>query len=183
MKKFKPILFSTPMVQAILYGRKTQTRRTIKPQPQTAQHGKVLYKDRELTINSLVNHAPIQKGDILWVRETFKLLNPYGLPQYKYKADWDTYNTGVELKWKPGVFMPKSASRIFLSVVGVRVERLQDISDTDAIAEGVEQHSDIGAIWSFQSLWESINGQKSWTENPWVWVYDFKRIEKPENFM
>lgn len=93
--------------------------------------------------------------------------------------------------------MPKAAARIFLEVVNVRCERLHDISESDAIAEGVYQHSDYGstgyrhygkpeealtdidAVWSFETLWESINGKDSWKANPWVWVYEFKVIEKP----
>lgn len=201
MKKFKPILFSTPMVQAILDGRKTQTRRSIKQQPQTAQHGKVLYKDRELTINSLVNHAPILKGDILWVREAFyQPISAEFIGKYYYRAN--LAEQGWNFTWKPSIFMPRAAARIFLKVTNVRAERLQDISDTDAIAEGIALQfsylhqkliwkdylkASVGwdyeyAVFSFQSLWESINGQKSWAENPWVWVYDFERIEKPKGF-
>jgi hypothetical protein len=110
------------------------------------------------------------------------------------------------MTWKPSIFMPKIACRIFLEVTNVRVERLNDISESDAIAEGIyaKPGSVSGTRWytkfisktearleglftesakeCFKSLWESINGKESWEANPWVWVYDFKRVEKPENF-
>ena len=108
--------------------------------------------------------------------------------------------------WKPSIFMPKEAARIFLKVTNVRVEKLQDISEEDAIAEGIAVSSKVGsdghyyykdyndttdwpevgwmhASTSFQTLWQSINAKKyPWESNPWVWVYDFERIEKPKNF-
>lgn len=196
-KTYKPILFSTPMVQAILAGRKTQTRRICKYQRN--ENGKY-----ELTVNNEISELDYnlegndgnpfiaekhQIGDILWVREIF-IEWPKGEFQYKALA------FGEELrKWKPSIHMPKKACRIFLEVTNVRCERLHDISEADAIAEGVEQENkDKGIMYknylkensfylfaekSFKSLWESINGKDSWQSNPWVWVYEFKKIEKP----
>ena len=206
---FKPILFSTPMVQAILGGQKTQTRRTIKPQPDSRglRTTNVEFEDwhgREIKPKA-------QIGNILWVRETFQVTDwehptndNYG---YIYKAsengkDWEDNNQGW--KWKPSIFMPKEACRLFLEVTDVRVERLQDISHADAKAEGIESYQNNQANFrnynytgnndplkfnflfagnSFKSLWESINGRDSWNANPWVWVYEFKKINKPENFI
>ena len=251
--KIKPILFGTPMVQAILEDRKTQTRRILKPQPislddSCGENPSLLGKSNgkpAVQCNSLqkVITSPYgMKGDILWVRETIRIGAwdlENGVMAFDYKASPELINTpwnlmqepwfeqevikiadelsakGINpdknghyqweagqspLKWKPSIFMPKAACRIFLEVTNVRVGRLNDISENDAIAEGVLKHSDFGstgyilytepeaaytdidAVYSFQSLWESINGKQSWEANPWVWVYDFKRVEKPENF-
>jgi hypothetical protein len=147
--KERPILFSAPMVRAILDGRKTQTRRVIKEK---------LMRGEGAHVNNCQYGKP---GDRLWVRETF-CYHDY-LARYLYKADGVT---GV--KWKPSIFMPRIASRIMLEITGIRVERLQDISEEDAIAEGWPKSSD----W-YRSLWESINGQGSWVLNPWVWVIEF----------
>lgn len=190
------------MVQAILNGTKTQTRRIVKPTPLTLDHGKINFKGRDLTLNSLINHASILKGDILWVRETFyKTTSKYLNGLYYYKASIDE---GWDLKWKPSIFMPKDACRIWLKVTNVRVERLKDISKTDAIAEGIKELGKNGfnnVIYknypsngslenglenpkdSFFSLWESINGKTSLDANPWVWVYEFERCEMPKDFV
>ena len=213
---YKPILFSTEMVQAILDGRKTQTRRIVKKKfsntdltIKTDKYGSRLIErqndvpepkrnDDGTTTHHLVSFVECkpkyQIGDILWVRETYANppLTAFSVP-FIYKADFDRTFCG----WKPSIHMPKAAARIFLEVVNVRCERLHDISESDAIAEGVYQHSDYGstgyrhygkpeealtdidAVWSFETLWESINGKDSWKANPWVWVYEFKVIEKP----
>lgn len=157
---FKPILFSTPMVQAILQDRKTQTRREIKKKYSNTDHvfktdkygtrlierqndvPKPIKNPDSSTTRKVTLFAEVkpkyQIGDILWVRETFKKQNPFGKPTYQYKADWDSYETGVELSgWKPSIHMPRKAARIFLKVTNVRIERLQDISEADAIAEGI----------------------------------------------
>jgi hypothetical protein len=180
--KFIPILFSTPMVQAIIDGRKTQTRRVVKDKAGDVKcpYGK--------------------EGDVLWVRETWaELPNPDCFGKYLYKSMGDTAE-----KWKPSIFMPKEACRIFLRVKSVRVERLQDISEDDAKEEGVESwinerlaskpvlyknYEGDSAAWycskavtSFETLWQSINGVDSWEANPYVWVIEFERIEKPNNF-
>lgn len=201
--KYIPILFSTPMVQAILEGRKTQTRRLVKPQPKTdPQTGDRLIDkgpfgqevqpwDEYIAFHkgggSFCKYGKV--GDVLWVRETW---TQNGLKYYRFKAD---YKKGEGLftsesvpekyrnKWKPGIHMPKEAARIFLEITNVRVERLHDIQKSDIYSEGAmsQQHIDQGSnaftVWS--NLWQSINGPESWEANPWVWVIEFKRIEKP----
>jgi len=145
----------------------------------------------------------VHKGDIFWVRETSAELTK----GYAYKADGVFLEKQKVFKWKPSIFMPKEACRIFLKVTNVRVERLKDISEEDAIAEGIQPitaHNDPNRIlgWhdymvnpkygfntffdpreSFFSLWESINGKESLDANPWVWVYDFEKTDKPKNFI
>lgn len=213
--KFIPILFSTPMVQAVLDGRKTQTRRVIKKQPDLKRHRQIkravildgksretwIYDDGVSLRQDSVKCPYGQPGDVLWVRETFVSYNvPVKHPkvdeiEYEYKAD----ETPVKFRWKPGIHMPKAACRIFLKVKSVRVERLQDISETDAIDEGIEREPGLPFVvrWkdylntdeelefpesSFSTLWKSINGSESWDANPWVWVIEFERIERPSGF-
>lgn len=166
MAKERPIIFSTPMVQAILQGRKTQTRRVVK-RPEVSMQ-KCPYG---------------QPGDVLWVRESFY---PATNTPFIYKADgWVGDNT-----WKPSIHMPKDAARIWLKLTDVKVERLQDIAEADAIAEGIEIIDQEGqkvyrrydgyytvtpsAYVSYWSLWASINGEESWLANPWVWVLSFE---------
>lgn len=204
---FKPILFSTPMVQAILNGTKTQTRRIIKPQPKegylpkihTDHFGKRYLESRKSAIElEYIDWKFYQIGDILWVRETFgKLVTD---DSFCYAADvccpkYDKPFFG----WKPSIHMPKEAARIFLKVTNVRCERLNDITEADAIAEGIEKTSIApfvhryknylvkqkltSPISSFKTLWMKINGLESWEENPYVWVYDFEVIEKPLDFL
>jgi hypothetical protein len=186
----KPILFSSPMVQAILAGRKTQTRRVMNPQPTwVLNDGKPLWPTNPKYLT----------GDILYVRETWShYYDPNGHPYEPviiYKADFGP--EPVDWNWKPNIFMPKAAARIFLQVTDVRAERLQDITEEDAIAEGIEciHESDVkvyrnyllkeklgstNPVNSFSSLWNSINAKTSpWKKNDWVWVYTFKKIENP----
>jgi hypothetical protein len=150
-------------------------------------------------------------GDILWVRETwFPTRYDYldmlrrGIKHFiKFKADndYDPKKDCVGRSWKPSIHMPKIVCREFLEVTGVRAERLQDISSKDAKAEGAKDHlkhhememlKDLDWIipspfnefqFGFLSIWCSINGCKSWEANPWVWVYEFRRTNKPENFL
>lgn len=163
--KFIPILFSTPMVQAILDERKTQTRRIV--------------KEQILGIARPGEHkCPYgQPGDVLWVRETFQTWRL----GYIHKATWST-ELPENIKWKPGIHMPKEACRLFLEVVSIRIERLKDISEQDAISEGIIHKSMNHPCVEFQHLWESINGEDSWESNPWVWVIEFKRIDRPKDF-
>ncbi len=207
--KQRPILFSTPMVQAILEGRKTMTRRAIKDQ--TEHVAQILMKDgiavtyvrgagAQLWEDSAFKCPYGRVGDVLWVRETFQLSTPYGPEEYYYgykthdnptiKAS-ERYDYESPYKWKPSIFMPKDAARIWLRITNVRVERVENISISDCIKEGIEKRH-VGwknysgsPDWfsqprdSFKSLWESINGEDSWKSNPWVWVVEFERIEKP----
>lgn len=213
MNKFIPILFSTPMVQAILEGRKSMTRREVKPE--------LIQSENCFHWNKWINQqysnpecSPYGKvGDILWVRETSLwvmrdhahdlLEGSKDNNQIVYKAsvneDWFNYaKEKYNYKWKPSLFMPKDACRIFLKITNVRVERLADISPNDSIKEGIEVEGSnpwykdyirnidfypfANPWFSFRSLWISINGKDSWNANPWVWVIEFKRVEKPTNF-
>lgn len=200
--KERPILFSTEMVRAILDGRKSQTRRIIKPQPEIIkkvpyyieleQHwGKLsfTYSDGE---SRLVN-PKYDIGDVLWVRETWSPIEFEDGTHFRYKASF-VENNCLNPKWRPSIFMPKEASRIKLKVTNIRVERLQDITEEDAVAEGIEPLSEYDPKkygWrfkdylhnssclpkaSYQTLWESINGKGSWEVNPWVWVIEFEKL-------
>jgi hypothetical protein len=167
--KERPILFSGPMVRAILEGRKTQTRRIVKPQPLCIASGEWIMN------GSACKYG--KPGDRLWVRETWwaprdDVRGEYKREYIKYAATLDGMGQPT---WKPSIHMPRWASRINLEVVSVRVERLQNISEEDARAEGIWQPN-----WplSWRQLWESINGAGSWEANPWVWVVEFKRIER-----
>lgn len=168
----KPILFSTPMVQAILKGQKWQTRRVVKD-PLAISLAEAGHYNNVLT---LCNRRPV---DVLWVRETWqhtKVLNLHPTDEnygYVYRADGQPWEDYEGWSWKPSIFMPKEACRIFLKVTNVRVERLQLISEADARAEGVD------SVDSFFALWQKINGTESLAANPWVWVYEFEVIPKP----
>jgi hypothetical protein len=195
----KPILFSGPMVRAILEGRKTQTRRTVKV---VSGRGGVslvhlpgapgIYEHLDYDGAGLVHFQPErqakfcpygQPGDRLWVRETFGYLVNAGR-RTVYRADGDPSDrfSGeaiAGMKWKPSIFMRRSESRITLEVTDVRVERLQDISEEDAKAEGVGFHVG-GPVKAFETLWDSINGGRPWRcwdDNPWVWVVGFRRVQ------
>lgn len=139
-----------------------------------------------------------EKSDILWVRESFAA-SPFDDNVFVYKADaYEHINTPNKHKWKPSIHMPKDACRIFLRVTDVRIERLQDISEQDAVDEGIKMDDEpticyknymsdkwwySNPIDSFRSLWVSINGQKSWVDNPFVWVVSFERCERPADFL
>lgn len=188
--KERPILFSAPMVRALLEGRKTQTRRIMKYQP--SETPDVFKSSLNKSMSKPVMVAMWNDGccifphgmpgDGLWVRETFgniETLN--GDKEIVYRADGWKDNTG-HFKWKPSIFMPRRASRILLEITEVRVERLHDITPLDAMAEGVEgkgKNKDIvpdnGWRMGYAGIWESINGAGSWDANPWVWVITFKR--------
>jgi len=213
--KARPILFSAPMVRALLDGRKTQTRRILKPQPpvECGIHymlGNESWLDDEnqsplrhyweawggpLFENKPADHlcgshsvrSPHGKpGDQLWVREAwsthacFDHIPPRDLTtrSIHYQAD-GTIKTG---KYRQAFHMPRWASRITLEVVSVRVERLNDISTEDCIAEGIttnlREHDAVCDLRDqYRELWEHLNGSGSWAANPWVWVVEFRRIE------
>lgn len=186
--KYPPVLFNTEMVQARLANRKDQTRRLIKD-PYIVE--RLASGDHDRTY--IEKNVPYKIGDILWVRETFWF--DILAQEYEYKADEKPYMK-LFTGWKPSIHMPKEAARIFLKVKNVRWQRIQDISETDAIAEGVKlydtnrykdyedlNNSFLHARISFASLWESINGKNSWQKNPYVWVYDFEQVEKPADFL
>lgn len=202
----KPILFQTDMVKAILESRKTQTRRIVKPQPAGA-HTVLDCEDNiwYFMCGHIDKHAltdwteavicPHRVGDILWVRETW-LPTEYG---YVYKNAENA--CAGNPKWRPSIHMPKEAARIFLEVTEVRVERVNDITEEDAIKEGIARHGVgngecyAGGCYNgdfnkscgvcdvpkreFSKLWDSINLKRGygWETNPWVWVIEFERTE------
>jgi hypothetical protein len=191
--KEHPILFSGPMVRAILEGSKTQTRRVVKPQPgnnflsfgdlPTCTCHPFGFHDGERHWSSPYG-AP---GGQLWVRETWR--KRAGL--YYYAADFAPDDVAA-LKWKPSIHMRREASRLALEVTEIRVERLQAISEEDASAEGVHRIKGAGgAVYpgtgayrrpgsyrhAFQAIWEQINVKRTpWSSNPWVWVVSFRKM-------
>lgn len=209
--KERPILFSGPMVRALLYGSKTQTRRVaggvcIKQPgvligltgPDTAQV-EFDADSGEWVCNGGYWHKRCpygQIGDRLWVRESFsgphhrEHMPPrdwHSLDEIHYWADGNP-DEGDWTKPRPGMFMPRWASRTTLEVTGVRVERLQDISEADARAEGAPPshpsidrisrefgYADFPRSW-YGQLWDQINGEGAWAANPWVWVVEFRRL-------
>jgi len=230
----RPILFSAPMIRAILDGRKTVTRRIVKPQPPTVEavHARSgsgyswITPDRERihhhrpagpvwAVRELMGCEPQllcpygQPGDRLWVKERWRpsVAHSHGAGEcdcgdvnVEYRADGEVRffrDDSIPFEWTmpkaaargdvTPLFMPRWASRITLEVTGVRVERLQDISEDQAKAEGVEPINEPNELrWphyaphgvAFAALWEQINGAGSWDANPWVWAVEFKRIEQ-----
>lgn len=216
----KPIIFSTPMVQAILEGCKTQTRRVVKPQPPKLENIPLrpIIENNEVqfwgigTTQISGARCPYRHGDILWVRETWRVRNVYGdfarhdrTIEIEYKAGGDTVFMPVTKEvvswncWRPSIHMPRTAARIFLRVTDVRVERVQEISEEDALREGIVEHlpgrfhylmenapgNYMGtyantAKQAFMWLWNEINTKRGyiWASNPWVWVYTFERITR-----
>lgn len=192
--KERPILFSAPMVRAILEGRKTQTRRIAKKMVRHPDFGN-LYTPGALVLEHESQHVidrccPYgQPGDRLWVRETWCCV--HGIPSstgphpddfVRYRADDQPGDKVLSEKkcWKPSIHMPRVYSRILLEIIAVRVERLNSITVSDAIVEGydgsVDSPADPSIKW-FSNLWELINGAGSWAANPWVWVIEFKRVQ------
>ncbi|AMC34786.1 hypothetical protein VN23_09270 [Janthinobacterium sp. B9-8] len=222
--KERPILFNAAMVNAILAGNKTQTRRVVKRQPPSGHQwqGWVLDStcsadvgsatwargDGPLMQDVIRAHCPLGKvGDRLWLREAFGEVYDWcdhpempGCPterwhlDWKYRADGEVNRQeldGAFTGWKPSIHMPRAASRITLEITAIRVERLKDISEQDARAEGCEASGwmpsysnpdnagcdeSLSAADNFCDLWQSIYGPESWGTNPWVWVIEFKRI-------
>jgi hypothetical protein len=194
----RPILLSGPMVQAVLAGTKTQTRRRVKPQPPNLTGGKSGFsaftpagsvslrgRNGDEIGECFVRAKYGLDGDRLWVKETFAACR-HGErhPEcIEYRAD-NRSESG--LRWTPSIYMPRWASRITLEITEVRVQRLQEISEADAIAEGVlktggcanlQPHHFRPARDLFRELWDSINGAGSWSSNPWVWAISFRRLE------
>jgi hypothetical protein len=216
--KGKPIIFSTPMVRALLNTRpsiwpaepidsgkpyKSMTRRVIKvkqlPGPNTKKKIKadtpglwlIPLNEKPTPTYSI---APFQKGDILWVRETFTKTKGGG---YIYRADPMFNGMGegdFSWPWTSPLFLPRKAARIFLEVKNVRVERVQEISPEDAEGEGVKPILTCGSkpelknsvcvqnscyVCAFKNLWDHLNAKRgySWDSNPWVWVYEFMRVK------
>ena len=193
--KESPILFSAPMVRALLAGTKTQTRRIFKPDRMTwdanGRYTTYAMRGGELSTtgsgpfkpSSWLHYCPYgQPGDRLWVRESFaRVPTACGSEDIVFAADYqDGSDRAAGVRYTPSIHMPRAVSRITLEITGVRVERLQDISRGDAMAEGcpfpnMAQGPD-PRDW-YAKLWGAINGPDSWAENPWAWVVEFKAIE------
>lgn len=239
----KPILFNTEMVRAILDGRKTETRRCVKykysnteMKMRTDKYGTHLIeiqkdvegetfgknedgKSRHKVLGYVEPKAPYQKGDILYVRETWNeccrntIHSPIVHSHYCFKASADSplygcidNECGQICKWRPSIHMTKKAARIWLKVTGVRVERLQDITEDHVVKEGVKAPhyrgylSELYSVWCeklkkyvenenpfyvFSQLWDSTIKKSDidlygWDVNPWVWVIEFERCDKQE---
>lgn len=190
----KSILFNTEMVRAILEGRKTVTRRVVRRKELDAVLSNPFrIKNPDIPDGRFINclcTAPCEAGDILWVRETWAAWSPtYGVaPKLYYKADGDA---PAGIKWRPSIYMPKEAARIFLRVTDVRVERLQDITPEQIDAEGCKEwaySATTGELLQSSPSWFSIDWNATikpanlplygWAANPWVWVIEFERIDK-----
>lgn len=206
----RPILFSAPMIRALLAGRKTQTRRLCKDQPPPGvtiirktirPFGKEPYHafERRTKFGNFGGEVPVKisRGDRLWVKETHARVGDNGddhmaCPDLTRLVYYRADDVQPELsRWRPSIFMRRQDSRLTLIVTDVRVERLQDISDEDAIAEGIFQlerkawigggplyglHEGVGhdtAVGAYNRLWRDINGDGSWAANPWVAAYTF----------
>lgn len=190
MKTERPMLFSTPMIRALLAGTKSQTRRVVKDTGlyaiDAAIHGaETAARERQ----ALASRCPYgQPGHKLWVRETHMDLGACYLYRADPGAETERALVAPGQPWKPAIHMPRTASRITLEVTGVRVERLQDISEADAMAEGIvetcggyglpagEHFHAADPRQSYLSLWESINGPGSVEANPWLWCVEFRRV-------
>lgn len=202
--KERPILFSGPMVRALLAGTKTQTRRTVKGEPlRWLDDSGFAPEFVAMPDNSLCPYG--KPGDRLWVRESFWGcdLPGYGdQPCVVYDDEWHgkEYRPAKPRPWGrkfgriPSIHMPRGCSRVLLEITAVRVERLQDISDADAQAEGtpcyvcganLDGRSEMDCHCfhkkadprDYRTLWESINGPGSWDANPWVWVVEFRVVQ------
>jgi hypothetical protein len=215
--KERPILFSAPMVRALLAGTKTQTRRALRAQPVDTPHAgqaslnrtmtrPVFYAawDKRAADGSTICICPYGvPGDRLWVREAWTFVGTLDPGVLVYRADYpacvpkhyENVPPASALKWRPSIHMGRDQSRLTLKVTGVCVERLQDISEADCWAEGIEAvdgmfDSEIhamakrihgkgfeDAVPTYACLWESINGPGSWNANPWVWCLSFRRVD------
>ena len=205
----RPIIFSAPMIRALLDGKKTQTRRIVKPQPewmQTDALGSVATIGRSTGMAEAL--CPYGRaGDLLWVREVWALCGSlanvrpkdFEFPHIvlrdglRYQSDDDGYDGTVQY-WRPSIHMPRWASRLTLRLTDVRIERLQEISEADAQAEGITGPHYVGyqayflpgdskpryscATAAFECLWESLHGPDSWSANPWVWALTFDVIRR-----
>ena len=190
----KPILFNTEMVRAILDGRKSCTRRIVKGFiPNNAVWGYTAFTPKRCIscrgtfadgYGEKFFKLPCEPGDILYVRETFIQISAH---TFWYKAGAKSWML-KDLRWKPSIHMPKEAARIWLKVTNVRVERLQEITEVQAQAEGCNSGLLTGACTArgqFEDLWnttikKSDLDRYGWNTNPWVWMIEFERCEKPQ---
>lgn len=199
----KPILFSGPMVLAILSGAKTQTRRVVKPQPAGGVRESVFFPSCLEDAHGREIRIPYHEGDLLWVREahTFAGSDGESFVDVCYKADdavrlctldmddAEKVALWIESKedagdggdnWRPSIHMPRWASRLTLKIVSVRIQNLHCITEEDARAEGCTgEHFDT-ALQDFIWLWDEINGRRpgcAWEDNPFVWRIEFEKVE------
>lgn len=201
--KERPIVFSGEMIRSILDGRKSMTRRVVKPQPTSSERGGGLlsfqttkyswqHTTPDLLSAGVASYCPYGAvGDRLFVREAFGFArgfdsySPSKVPNNAtvyYAADEKPHPEMI--RWRPSIHMPRWASRITLEITGVRVERLQDITEEDAKTEGLRcgMADPNGATYDwkahFASLWDEINGKSHpWESNPWVWVVEFEELK------
>ena len=174
----RPILFSAPMVRALLACAKTQTRRAAKLTAgahvkEPGGHRRWHPADPEATLACPYG----QPGDRLWVRETFGFSGSGYIPDIHFRAT--NPEAPILGRWHPSIHMRRIDSRITLEITSVRVERLQEISEADAQAEGITSAECLecdGFVNAFSKLWEQINGPGSWDANPWVWAIEFRRL-------
>lgn len=191
--KERPILFSGPMVRAIRANQKWQTRRIVRgdwtythPACPAGMCG--VYRNDDGTFTGQYLDCPYgQPGDRLWVRETWAQHTIEGDTYTVYRADSEPDGDGAP--WRPSIFMPRVACRIVLEITGVRVERLQDISEADVQAEGVDAYAkaycsrlpedELTAVEYYEGLWDSLNKARGygWDSNPWVWVLTFEQVK------
>ncbi|EGR1017311.1 hypothetical protein EFU61_01065 [Vibrio cholerae] len=210
--KVVPMVFNTDMVKALMAGDKFVTRRPAKLSSRSIEQGVAfnnicqVFRSKEPYLYTVVldddfDHnatfsVPCRTGDLIYVRETFRLFNhsdecgcsdycscpPSGTPVYFATCGGDS-----ESKWKPSIHMPRTASRLTLKVTDVRIERVQDITEEQAIKEGINKHHQIPAFkspigyhtspaYAYEELWNSIYG--NWDENPYVWVIEFEVIHQ-----
>ena len=203
----KPILFNTDMVRAILAGKKTVTRRVVKPhfrpgetgwQVITEKHSgkyvRIEYID-EYENETRYMSEPFRPGEILYVRETWRVRNVYGDFKYGNRAAEIEFKAGGEYaympitedvinerRWRPSIHMPKEAARIFLRVKSVRAERLQAITEEEKLAEGAPRgwgQYNFGDIWD-DTIKPADRATYGWEANPWVWVIEFECCERPK---
>ena len=198
----KPILFNTDMVRAIQAGLKTQTRRIIKGLPLHEPYFEVdegrgfMMDSEDGQFYALENFCKVQPRDVLWVRETWQRLFDHKGWRYEYKADYNDDEPlklgGMYIAWRPSIHMPKEAARLFLFVKHVRAERLQSITMDEIKAEGLTSAGvHVGdeeiAFKEWELLWNSTVKKADlprygWEANPWVWVIEFERIDKPKGW-
>ncbi len=199
----RPILFSGEMVRAILEGRKTQTRRVVRHQPDlhlrkhryayvvesgVLKFGRAPWRKSDphnFIVEEEINCPFGRPGDRLWVRETFSLggkwkdghLHEDGEQRFVYRADHRQQCCDSLYRWRPSIHMPRWASRITLEITDVRVERLQEISEEDAMSEGMVESEDFTPKGAFKALWNSLaKPGAQWADNPWVWCISFRRL-------
>jgi hypothetical protein len=179
----RPILFSGPMVRAILDGIKTQTRRPVKPQPHAGVRSSPFVQSGVEDGHGRELRWPLALGDWLWVKETWStewIMNP-GDTRVAYRADELAFD--ADYRWRPSIHMPRWASRLTLKVTGVRVERLQSISAEDCIAEGLtttlrEHDAACDLRDQFRAMWDATYAKRGygWETNLWVWVIGFRAL-------